>query len=215
MADPDRIYKNAAGKRVPSVTTITGNLGWKTGGLMYWANQQGLEGVALRDAQEPALIGTIAHGMIEADIKGETIDLSKVDDGIRKAVESIFARWLEWKEFHVAEVLISEEKMVSEDSQYGGRLDMVFVGKNGKTWLLDVKTGGLHAEAAVQISGYALMVEEMTDHRIDELALLRIPRDSDSITTWEKPWNRDGEAAETFRICRRLHELHKVLKKEV
>ena len=33
---PTQVYKNKAGKRVSSVTTIIGNLGWNREALMRW-----------------------------------------------------------------------------------------------------------------------------------------------------------------------------------
>lgn len=225
---PASRYYNAAGKRLPGVTTVTGNLGWSKGGLMWWANQQGLAGVELRDAQGAATIGTLAHAAIEGDIAGKPVDLSSVDntrppkeDGEpdelspREKVEAVLERWQEWKRLHVEEVFLSEHELVSEELQYGGRMDMLFRGSNGKLWMLDVKTGGMYADSLVQVAGYAMLVEENTDYRIDELAILRIPQESESITTHERPWKREGMEQETFRLCLRLHAIQKVLKKEV
>jgi hypothetical protein len=99
--------------------------------------------------------------------------------------------------------------------RYGGRPDMVFVGTDSLTWLLDVKTGGLYAEALVQVAAYAMLVEEVGNRKIDKLALLRIPQDSDTITTLERPWNPNSLEAETVKLCRRLYEIHQTLDREV
>lgn len=210
-------YKAADGKVVPSVTTLTKNLGWAQRGLMYWANTQGLAGKSLDEARGAAETGTAAHAMIEADISGDPIDTSRLEPEMLKRCEAILDRWREWKKHHVEEVYISERPMVSEVHRYGGRLDMAFLGTNGKTWLLDVKTGGVYADALVQVAGYAMMVEELTSHRIDEVAILRIPQDSDGIAVTEIPWDSKAArvASETFLACVQLHEAAKILKKAV
>ena len=47
---PPVIYKDHRGNRLPSVTTIIGRFK-ESGGLLYWANQQGLEGKTLDQAR--------------------------------------------------------------------------------------------------------------------------------------------------------------------
>ena len=219
MAGRQRYYVD--GKRVPGVTTITGNLGWSKEALIRWANRQGLAGTELEDARKgPAQTGTIAHAAIEAEIGGTVADLSGLELAQRVAVEVILDRWIEWKEQRVAEVLLSESPLTSATLKYGGRLDMVFLGKDRKVWLCDVKTGGIYPEGLVQVAGYAMLVEEnsiagLSPVKIDTLAILRIPQDSDSITTMERPWNRDSVEAKTFRMCLDLHNIQKQLKREV
>jgi hypothetical protein len=208
-------YKAADGKVVPSVTTLTKNLGWGTNGLVYWANTQGLAGVTLQDARGKADTGTVAHALIEADISGETVDVAQIAPAVLRVALKILERWKAWRALHVDTVLLSERPMVSELLRYGGRLDMVFLGTNGQTWLLDVKTGGVYPDHLVQIAGYAMLVEECTDLRIDEVAILRIPQDSESIATHEFPWDRDGDAPRAFRMCVELHRIQSVLKKAV
>ena len=46
---PPVIYKDHRGNRLPSVTTIIGRFK-ESGGLLYWANQQGLEAKTLDQA---------------------------------------------------------------------------------------------------------------------------------------------------------------------
>ena len=69
---PTADYKNAKGVRIPGNTTvINGNLGWSKNGLMYWAWEQGRNGKDFRQSRDDAAdAGTLAHALIEADIKG-------------------------------------------------------------------------------------------------------------------------------------------------
>ena len=67
---PRIIYKNHRGTRLPSVTTIIGRFK-ESGGLLYWANQQGLEGKTLDEARvEVTTPGTLAHRAVEDHING-------------------------------------------------------------------------------------------------------------------------------------------------
>ena len=65
---PPVIYKDHRGNRLPSVTTIIGRFK-ESGGLLYWANQQGLEGKTLDQARaEVTTPGTLAHKAVEDHI---------------------------------------------------------------------------------------------------------------------------------------------------
>jgi hypothetical protein len=67
---PPVIYKDRCGNRLPSVTTIIGRFK-ESGGLLYWANQQGLEGKTLDQARaEVTTPGTLAHRAVEDHING-------------------------------------------------------------------------------------------------------------------------------------------------
>src|ERR1700731_1561533 len=69
-AVPPVIYKDHRGNRLPSVTTIIGRFK-ESGGLLYWANQQGLEGKTLDQARvEVTTPGTLAHKAVEDHIHG-------------------------------------------------------------------------------------------------------------------------------------------------
>jgi hypothetical protein len=67
---PPVIYKDHRGNRLPSITTIIGRFK-ESGGLLYWANQQGLEGKTLDQARaEVTTPGTLAHKAVEDHING-------------------------------------------------------------------------------------------------------------------------------------------------
>ena len=67
---PPVIYKDHHGNRLPSVTTIIARFK-ESGGLLYWANQQGLEGKTLDQARaEVTTPGTLAHKAVEDHING-------------------------------------------------------------------------------------------------------------------------------------------------
>jgi len=93
---PAHIYINAKGERVPGVTTIiSGNLGWNKQALMYWAWNEGVNGRHYRETSQTAAdIGTIAHAMVEADLKGKDwqklVDMRGVTDEMISKAEKAF-----------------------------------------------------------------------------------------------------------------------------
>ena len=98
---PTQPYKDRNGKRVPGVTTVIGgNLGWNKGALMYWAWNEGVNGRNFRDtSQKAADIGTIAHAMVEAELKDKDwkkiVDLRNVTDEMIDRAENSYLAWLE------------------------------------------------------------------------------------------------------------------------
>ena len=64
-------YRNKDGKVVSRVTTVLGNLGWKTGILLRW---QAREFRAGRDPEkqrdEAAEAGTLAHSLLKITFSG-------------------------------------------------------------------------------------------------------------------------------------------------
>src|SRR5216683_7786479 len=71
MPTPKAGYFLKDGSKVPGTTTIIGRFK-DSGGLMFWAFEQGKSGKArlYDDAEKAADIGTCAHAMVEARIKG-------------------------------------------------------------------------------------------------------------------------------------------------
>ena len=64
-------YVTSTGEVVPSVTTIIGRFK-DSGPLVWWANKQGLQGLTLEKAREPAMTaGTMAHDLVEAKINSQ------------------------------------------------------------------------------------------------------------------------------------------------
>jgi hypothetical protein len=71
---PRRLYKTADGKRVPGVTTILNNIGWKTPGLVWWAFRLGQAEPDMNSpydkTEEAADIGTVVHRAVELLMHG-------------------------------------------------------------------------------------------------------------------------------------------------
>jgi hypothetical protein len=189
---PRRQYLDAAGEKVPSVTTILGAAVAKPG-LIQWAARVAAEATAdalvegfcspevaiAEGTKAPAAyrddaagLGTKAHALVEAHYDGEEVaaegdDAAVILDCYRRAVAMIDSLW---------EVEQSEWAGVSRLG-YGGTLDLLVVDKETqKRLLVDLKTGSYHPEAIAQLAAYrALWQEHNPTKPIDGAAILHVP----------------------------------------
>ena len=211
---PTQIYKTKAGERVPGTTTvISTNLGWKTQGLLYWAWNEGIEGRNYRDtAQKAADIGTIAHAMIEADLKGKEYDASAIPADMKDKAENAYLAWLDWKQLVGFELLGSELALVHEEHKYGGCIDIAAIKK--VPCIVDLKTSnGLYADHLIQISAYGqLYNSHHPDAPIQGYYLLRLGKEDGSFHYHY--WPSLPEAWEAFKCLLILHGLKKTLDKQ-
>ena len=153
------LYKASDGKRVPSVTTILSRFK-DSGGLIYWANQQGLDGLTLEEArQQGATAGTLAHEMVEEWVNGRPLpELPENDKG--RAARQAFNNFLNWHQQSRMEFVYTEVSLVSESHRFGGRLDAVAKGPDGELVMVDFKTGALYADHVYQIAAYRALWNE-------------------------------------------------------
>lgn len=170
------VYKLSDGTRVPSVTTILGELAKPA--LIDWAWRLGTQGINYREYRDAlADVGTLAHRMILDHLRKEGSDASSYSPDIVTLAESCFASFLAWEKANKLEPVMLETPLVSELYRYGGTSD--FLGYvNGHLTLLDFKTGGIWPEHFFQLSAYSALVNE---HRselgpIEQYIILGIPR---------------------------------------
>jgi hypothetical protein len=160
---PTQIYKDAAGKRLPSVTTILKELGWSSGGLMFWAHGIGLQGIDLNDARHKAAdAGTVAHEMAACEITGKDPKsaLDGVDPATAAAAAASFESYLSFRRMSRLELVASEVAMVSEKYRVGGTLDAIAM-FDGGAGILDFKSAKeLYGDHVVQVSAYWKLWEE-------------------------------------------------------
>lgn len=160
------IFRDSAGKRLPSVSTIIGQL--DKPGLMYWAHKLGLEGVsdlrAHRDAISQA--GNLAHELALPFLSGieigDTLKALQKDytpEELALAV-SIMSRFTKWAEGHEFQTAFEEESFISERYQFGGRIDWFGI-MDGVPTLLDLKfTKALYPESTYQMAAYLHLLKE-------------------------------------------------------
>ena len=195
------------GKRVPSVTTITGCMDFgKSNGLMRWASRLGLQGIdAVGYRDETAEIGTLAHSIVEWHLTGQTPDFTDVPQERQNAALDSARSFFAWLDEHEVETIESETALVSREYRYGGRIDL-YAKIDGLLTLLDVKTGkGIHWEAAVQVAGgYKRLLEE-NGRTVERVVILNIPRsDDESFLALPVPDCAPFDAA--FLVARKMYD---------
>lgn len=199
--------------RVPGVTTILKQIGWSSGGLMYWAWQQGYDGNTLEEAREKATsVGTVVHAMIEADVRGFPVpDITALNEEQQELARTSYSAWESWKsrtEFHVES---AELKLVSETRKFGGTLDLALV--QGRLGIMDFKTANaLYPDNLCQIAAYGQLYKECNGQDVQEYHLIRLSKEDGSFHHHCWPARAMEPAWEAFRHARQLYELEKRLK---
>jgi hypothetical protein len=200
--------------RVPSVTTVLKQLGWSSGGLMYWAWREGFEGRTIEEARQAAAdIGTIVHAMVEADLHGEgPPDLSALPEPMAHSCATAYEGWLRWKEQHHVADVKSELSLISREHLFGGTMDQLRT--DGELSVLDLKTSaGLYPDHLCQIAAYGKLAEENCHGTAARYHVLRISREDGSLHHHEWPANSMAPAWEAFLCARRLYDLERTLKR--
>lgn len=170
------------GKRLPSPSSITSRFK-DSGGLIYWANREGLEGRTLDEAKQAAVTpGSIVHRMIECDVRGREFDRSewsakiavaRLDaDEVWSMVASSWSAYQAWKSESQVNIIAAETTLASEQHSYGGTFDAARV--SSRVCIIDWKTGSLYPEHLLQLAGYVVLWEENLDTRLDGVELLAI-----------------------------------------
>ena len=208
-------YELADGTRVAGTTTITGMMAKPF--LITWANRLGLGEITgfptkvTKYVDELADIGTLAHYLIECELKGEEPDTSDFTTNQMTLAHRCVKKFAQWKQenpsFKPIEVELS---LVSEEYRFGGTCD-IYCTLNGVKTLIDLKTGrSIYPEHYVQVSAYKKLLEE-NGHIVDDVRILKIGRDSTegfeykAVPAIEKQWKK-------FLYCLGLYNLNKELK---
>ena len=217
MARPQSGYRNKDGKRVPGVTTIIGRFK-DSGGLMYWACEQGKaiergEISKLYDKRdEAAEAGTLAHEMVEASISGNEVpDLSKYPIGVVKQALQGHENYLKWADTTNMQITEQEIPLVSERYQFGGTPDAIMV--KGELALGDWKTSnGVYPDYLIQLAAYKVLWEENHPDRpiTGGFHLCRFSKEHADFT--HHFWSELDDAWEQFKLFRKAYEIDKKLK---
>ena len=114
------IYKDHRGNRLPSVTTIIGRFK-ESGGLLYWANQQGLEGKTLDQARaEVTTPGTLAHKAVEDHINGRPETALSGAGEVTEKARNAYAAYLHWEAMNRITFRHTEVSLANEQHAFGG-----------------------------------------------------------------------------------------------
>lgn len=168
-------YYTKDGTLVPGVTTVLGVLAKPA--LVPWANKLGLQGIEVgKFVDNLADIGTLAHGMIEAHLKGAEFDNSDYSPNQVSKAENCFLKFLEWEKNHKVKVLGTELQLVSETHKFGGTCDL-YCELDGVKTLIDLKTAkAVYDEMHTQVSAYSILLSE-NGNTVEDMKILRIGRD--------------------------------------
>jgi len=219
MAHPAGGYRNAAGERVPGVTTIIGRFK-ESGGLLYWAFDQGKaaergEIENLYDKRDQAAdSGTMAHSMVEAHIDG--VDFLVPPDtpiAVEAEARAAFDAYLSWERMTKLEIVEQEMPLVSEQYQFGGCPDAIGMIDN-ELCLVDWKTSNsIYTDYLVQLAAYQHLYEEnFPDKKLTGgFHLCRFAKQHGDFAHHYFP-NLD-EGWEQFLLFRKAYDLDKQLKR--
>ena len=172
-------YYTEDGTLVPGVTTIVRVLGFNTDVLVKWANKEGLAGrdtAKIKD--ETAAIGSLAHLLVESELKDEEPDLKDYTPAQLKRAQHALRSFHEWRQGHDLHAQLVEASLVSEEHTYGGTVDCWGM-LQGLPVLLDFKTSsGVWLEHRIQVSAYWKLLQE-NGYDVQGVHILRIPRTSE------------------------------------
>jgi len=208
-------YKLKDGTRISGSTTIIANLGWNKSVLMWWANQEGLQGRNHRDtSQKAADAGTIGHYLIECDIQNKKPDLSQYSKDLIDKAETCYLNFLQWKESVKFELMQSEVSIVHEQLQYGSTIDCIGM-CNGKLSLIDWKTGsGVYEDHKIQLASYKHNWEFNYPDQLLEggIYCIRINKET---AGYDMKWRQDyPESWKVFQHLLEIHNLKKLVSRE-
>jgi len=199
------------GTLVPGTTTILSVLAKPA--LIKWANNLGLKGIdSNKYRDEKAEIGTLAHYLIECELKGQTPDTSDYSKNQIDQAENSLLSFYEWMKNHKLEVIGSEMQLVSEKYRYGGTVDCFGI-LDGVPTLIDFKTSNaIYPEMLHQLAAYKQLLKE-NGYEVKKARILRIGRDETEgfeerlCTNLKLHW-------EIFKHCLAIYNLQKQLKGE-
>jgi hypothetical protein len=206
------VYKLASGKRVPGVTTITGVMDKPA--LKKWANRLGLQGIEVEKyVDELAVIGTLAHYMIECHCKNQKPDLGDYTPNQISLAENSYIKWMFWKDSVKFEPVHNELALVSEKHQFGGTLDII--GRlNGKLTLVDIKTcKGIFGEHKTQVAGgYKILADDnetVIGGKIEDIVICRVGRnEEEGFESIQVSPTESQLHQKRFLICKELYRVN-------
>lgn len=199
-------YFNAAGKRVPGVTTLIGKqCGWSKDALNRWNNEMGLKGVDTdKYIKDKGQIGTLAHAFCTDYLMQRRTDMSDHSPSQVEEAKHSFYAFYKWTKLHDIKVTFVERPLVSEIFQYGGTLD-IYGQVDGFWELSDLKSGsGIYEDMYVQAAAYANLLQEH-GHPVEKVRIINIPRSEDETFMDPEVTTMMPDAFEVFKRLRLNH----------
>jgi len=232
--DSDHTYF-LEGKRIPSVTTLLGNLSKPA--LPWWAAKMGAEAVrerildldlaAVEDWKpaDQAAFADEAFTLAQRAHINIMQDAGKKGSAVHAAIEQFhtefftaepptddpraLAAWeafLAWWATAALTCVSTERMIVDPDGRYSGRLDLLLEDSASLWYVCDIKTSkGVWPEMILQNAGYAAAIEGETGREVAGTKILWLPEGATKLTVVE----RDREEwLQDFEIFERLIPIH-------
>jgi hypothetical protein len=196
------VYRNKEKKRIPSVTTIIGQLAKPQ--LIPWANGLGLKGIEYKKYMDDvAIVGTLVHEMIQGYFTGGEVDLKEYSQNDIERANNSMKSFYNWVSSVEIKPIKNEIKL--ESDKFGGTTDML-AEINGELNLVDFKTGnGIYDDYFIQLAGYNLMLKE---YKIKKFTIVRVGRDEHDEYEVKSISNID-KYEKIFKLLLKIYELKK------
>lgn len=213
-------YHLKDGTEVPGVTSvISRNLSWNKQALLWWAWNQGKEGKNFREtSEEAAQAGTVAHYLIDCDIKEQVPEIEKkfpdLSEGVKQGAMAGYLNFREWSSLVDFKPFLTEHILISEKFLFGGRIDCLgFIGK--KLAIIDWKAAkAVYEDQVLQVVAYSkLWLEANPDKPLDGgLHILLMNKETAAFShhVWSNP---PDDAWQVFLHLLELEKLRKKIKK--
>lgn len=159
-----RTYLTPSGRKLPSVTTVTGFEG--RDGIEIWRRKNP------REAQRTCDRGNKLHSMMEQYLKNEKVELTE-----NVQIDSLFSIMSHHVSNFIDNVYALEQQMWSESIGLAGRADCI-CDYDGKLSVVDFKGSTREkTESGIknyfqQATAYALMYQEITGKKVDQIVVV-------------------------------------------
>ena len=159
-----RTYHSPSGRRLPSVTTVTGFEG--KDGMEIWRRKNPREAIRVVER------GNKLHSMMEHLLKNEEVELTEDVE-----IDSLYEMLKNHVENHIDNVYALEQQMWSESIGLAGRADCI-CDYDGKLSVVDFKGSNKEkTESGIknyfqQATAYALMYQEITGKKVEQIVVL-------------------------------------------
>lgn len=218
MPRPKAGYALPDGTKVPGVTTIL-NRFKDSGGLSYWAWQQGRDGKDFREEKQAAAdAGSLAHALVEATLRGEPLDalLAGAPEAIRPLAVQGWENWQQWRAQTRMEIIPWEKPLVCTCYAFGGTPDAIL--QSGDDYALgDWKTGNaIYVETLLQLAAYQHLLNQHAGLPYRILGGFHIGRFSKEHGDFSHHYFKELDGAwQMFVRLREAYDLDKLLKGRV
>lgn len=197
MSKDDRFYE-VCGRKLPSVTTITGVISKPA--LYFFYGKHGTA-KAKKLSQEALDIGSAVHEYAERYFKGNFEGYTQPDDKkVQKACENL----RKFQEIYSIKAIRQEHTVYNLEHGYAGTLDGIFKFKK-KLIMLDFKTStAIYDEYRLQLEAYNRCEME---EKIDELWVVRLDKENEFNDNKDVlKFEPDQETFNAFLACKGIYD---------